>query len=192
MTYYDAYSSGHFDRRSSKLLGNHEARHSERGPDRSAQFREVNALQSSNPPSPKGRNYPGVPSSNVSACWLASVEIKSIDLPGVYSLTPYSEDERVAVDVLTGKMEGLPRPDAILLSARCKPSLPSTGLLAAPVIALGLPTLVLLNMADVFARGGGSLDVLKLAAELGRPGCHGERNSGHRTGRRRTIPARGS
>jgi len=41
--------------------------------------------------------------------------------------------------------------------------------LAKPVIALGLPTLVLLNMADVFAKGGGSLDVLKLATELGTP-----------------------
>jgi len=36
-------------------------------------------------------------------------------LPGVYSLTPYSDDERVAVDVLTGKMDGMPRPDAVLL-----------------------------------------------------------------------------
>ena len=95
-------------------------------------------------------------------------EIRLIDLPGVYSLTPYSEDERVAVDVLNGHMDGLPRPDAILLVLDVT-HLSRQLALAAPVIALGLPTLVLLNMADVFAKGGGSLDVLKLAQELGTP-----------------------
>ena len=33
-------------------------------------------------------------------------EVALIDLPGIYSLTPKSEDERVAVDVLTGRMNG--------------------------------------------------------------------------------------
>src|SRR6516164_1623995 len=33
-------------------------------------------------------------------------EVALIDLPGVYSLTPKSEDEKVAVDVLTGQMPG--------------------------------------------------------------------------------------
>ena len=37
-------------------------------------------------------------------------EVALIDLPGVYSLTPKSEDEKVAVDVLTGKMPGTPPP----------------------------------------------------------------------------------
>jgi ferrous iron transport protein B len=95
-------------------------------------------------------------------------EIRLIDLPGVYSLTPYSDDERVAVDVLTGQMDGLPRPDAVLLVLDVT-HLSRQLVLAKPVIALGLPTLVLLNMADVFAKGGGSLDVLKLATELGTP-----------------------
>src|ERR1700690_4397077 len=42
-------------------------------------------------------------------------EVALIDLPGVYSLTPKSEDEKVAVDVLTGQMPGTPRPDAIIV-----------------------------------------------------------------------------
>src|SRR5687767_13790554 len=41
--------------------------------------------------------------------------LKIIDLPGVYSLSPRSEDERVAHDVLTGNRPGTARPDAILL-----------------------------------------------------------------------------
>jgi len=114
-------------------------------------------------------NYPGITvEQRVGLLAGGGPEIKLIDLPGVYSLTPYSEDERVAVDVLTGKMDGLPRPDAILLVLDVT-NLSRQLVLAASVIALGLPTLVLLNMADVFSKGGGSLDVLKLAAELGAP-----------------------
>jgi ferrous iron transport protein B len=114
-------------------------------------------------------NYPGITvEQRVGLLAGGGPEIELIDLPGVYSLTPYSEDERVAVDVLTGKMDELPRPDAILLVLDVT-NLSRQLVLAAPVIALGLPTLVLLNMADVFTKGGGSLDVLKLAAELGAP-----------------------
>jgi len=114
-------------------------------------------------------NYPGVTVEQRVGMLAGGPEaIRIIDLPGVYSLTPYSDDERVAVNVLTGKMDGLPRPDAILLVLDVT-HLSRHLVLAAPVIALGLPTLVLLNMADVFEKGGGSLDVLKLAEELGTP-----------------------
>ena len=91
-----------------------------------------------------------------------------VDLPGIYSLDPKSEDERVTVDVLHGRMPGTPRPDAVILV------LDSTSLrrhlvLAAEVIALGLPTLVVLNMADVLHRHEGTVDALALARELGTP-----------------------
>src|SRR5208283_3921867 len=42
-------------------------------------------------------------------------EVSLIDLPGVYSLNPKSEDERVTIDVLNGEMHGTERPDAIIL-----------------------------------------------------------------------------
>lgn len=114
-------------------------------------------------------NYPGITveqRSGLLAC--AGREITLIDLPGVHSLTPYSEDARVAVDALTGRMNGVPHPDAVLLV------LDATNLarhltLAAPVIALGLPTLVLLNMGDLLAKRGGAIDKVKLAGELGTP-----------------------
>src|SRR5258707_2212846 len=84
-------------------------------------------------------------------------EVFLVDLPGVYSLTPRTEDERVTHDVLSGEMKGLPRPDAVLLI------LDSTNLsrhlvLAAPVLSLGLPTLVILNIADHLERRGGEVD----------------------------------
>ena len=91
-----------------------------------------------------------------------------IDLPGIYSLNAKSEDERVTVDVLRGRMTGIEPPDAIVLV------LDSTNLgrhlaLAAPVISLGLPTLVLLNMADSLRARSGDIDVLSLARQLGTP-----------------------
>jgi len=114
-------------------------------------------------------NYPGITVEHRSGSFLVQGEqVRVIDLPGVYSLAPFSEDECVAVDVLRGRMEGTPVPDAVLLV------LDATNLtrqldLAISVIALGLPTLVLLNMADLFAKRGGTIDPLKLAQELGAP-----------------------
>ncbi len=98
----------------------------------------------------------------------AGREVYAIDLPGVYSLEPRTEDERVTHDVLLGQMKDLPKPDAVLLI------LDSTNLarhlvLAAPVLSLGLPTLVILNMADDLSRRGGGVDVAELSMQLGSP-----------------------
>ena len=95
-------------------------------------------------------------------------EVILVDLPGVYSLNPRSEDEQVTRDVLKGEMNGIPKPDAVLLI------LDSTNLgrhlvLAAPILALKLPTLVILNMADDLRSRGGQVDTAELASELGAP-----------------------
>jgi len=95
-------------------------------------------------------------------------DVELVDLPGIYSLNPHSEDEQVSFDVLSGKMPGLRRPDAILLIVD------STNLsrhltLAAPILSLGLPTLILLNMADDLRSRGGDVDAAALAKSLGAP-----------------------
>ncbi len=95
-------------------------------------------------------------------------DLTLIDLPGIYSLDPYSEDARVSINVLRGKMAGTPKPDAVLLVLDSL-HLTRQLMLAAPVLALGLPTLVLLNMSDLMASRGGHIDALKLARELGAP-----------------------
>jgi ferrous iron transport protein B len=95
-------------------------------------------------------------------------DLTLIDLPGIYSLSPYSEDARVSIDVLRGKMPGTPKPDAVLLVLDSL-HLTRQLMLAAPVLAMGLPTLVLLNMSDLMESRGGHIDVLKLARELGAP-----------------------
>ncbi len=95
-------------------------------------------------------------------------EIAIVDLPGVYSLNPVSEDERVTVDVLQGRMPGMPRPEAVVVVSDVT-NLNRHLVLAARVIELGLPTLVVLNMADEMRKQGGSIDVLTLARQLGTP-----------------------
>jgi ferrous iron transport protein B len=118
----------------------------------------------------KVANYPGVTVEQRSGL-MAGVgrdDLTLIDLPGVYSLTPYSEDARVSIDVLKGNMPGTPKPDAVLLVLDSL-HLTRQLMLAAPVLALGLPTLVLLNMSDLMESRGGIIDPLKLAKELGAP-----------------------
>ncbi len=95
-------------------------------------------------------------------------EVFLIDLPGVYSLHPRSEDEQVAHDMLKGLRPGYAKPDAVVLI------LDATNLgrhlpLAASVLSLGMPTLVLLNMADDLALRGGEIDVAALSQDLGAP-----------------------
>jgi len=95
-------------------------------------------------------------------------DLTLIDLPGIYSLDPFSEDARVSIDVLTGRMPGTPKPDAVLIVLDSM-HLTRQLMLAAPVLALHLPTLVLLNMSDLMEERGGKIDPLALSQELGTP-----------------------
>ncbi|MGA8531715.1 MAG: ferrous iron transporter B, partial [Acidobacteriaceae bacterium] len=118
----------------------------------------------------KVANYPGVTVEQRVGrlSGIGRSDLTLIDLPGIYGLDSYSEDARVAVEVLRGEMPGTPAPDAILLvldSLHLRRQL----MLAAPVLALGLPTLVLLNMSDLMESRGGRVDTLALAQELGVP-----------------------
>jgi ferrous iron transport protein B len=118
----------------------------------------------------KVANYPGVTVEQHygKLSGIGRGDLTLIDLPGIYSLNTHSEDARVAVDVLHGKMPGAPSPDAVLLvldSLHLQRQL----MLAAPILSLGLPTLVLLNMSDLMETRGGEVDTLALAQELGVP-----------------------
>src|SRR5215467_13142874 len=118
----------------------------------------------------KVANYPGVTvEQHTGVAELPDGRMVSlIDLPGIYSLSPRSEDEQVAYDVLHGKRADTPKPEAVLLV------LDSTNLgrhlmLAAPILALGVPTLLILNMADDLRNRDGELDMRRLSQELGAP-----------------------
>ncbi|HUX46363.1 MAG TPA: ferrous iron transporter B [Terracidiphilus sp.] len=129
----------------------------------------------------KVANYPGVTVEQRMGLMsgIGRDDLTLIDLPGVYSLSPFSEDARVAIDVLQGKMPGSPKPDAVLLVLDSL-HLTRQLMLAAPVLALGLPTLILLNMSDLMESRGGAVDALELARQLGAPVA--QISAVHRTG----------
>lgn len=118
----------------------------------------------------KVANYPGVTVEHRSGRMKAigRGDLTLVDLPGIYSLSTYSEDARVAVDVLTGKMPGMPAPDCVLLVLDAT-HMNRQLMLAAPVFSIGLPTLLLLNMGDQLEARGGRIETLALARELGHP-----------------------
>jgi ferrous iron transport protein B len=95
-------------------------------------------------------------------------EVELIDLPGIYGLTPRSQDERVAIDLLTGKAAGESAPDMLLVlidAAHLRTHLHSILQLR----SLGRPMIVALNMIDLAVRDGLELDVAKLEQRLGVP-----------------------
>ena len=118
----------------------------------------------------KVANYPGVTVEQHMGrmAGIGRSDLTLIDLPGIYSLDAFSEDARVSVEVLRGEMPGTPKPDAVLLVLDSL-HLTRQLMLAAPVLSLGLPTMVLLNMSDLMDARGGVVDPLLLAQELGAP-----------------------
>ena len=118
----------------------------------------------------KVANYPGVTvEKKIGGMKLSSgEEIDLVDLPGACSLDPQSEDERIAVEVLSGRNATVAKPAAAILM------LDSTNLArhlshAPGVLELGIPTLVVLNMADELASRGGAVSATAVAAEIGAP-----------------------
>jgi ferrous iron transport protein B len=92
--------------------------------------------------------------------------VRLIDLPGVHGFSGRALDERVTMDALSGRIAGLREPDAIVLIVDAT-RLETQLLLAEPVLERGLPTLLVLNMADELDRGGGRLKDEVLAREWG-------------------------
>ncbi len=91
-----------------------------------------------------------------------------VDLPGVWSLTPESEDQKIAVSVLHGVQPGVARLDAVLLVVDGT-QLHRYMTLIGEVLACKLPTLVLINMADELTARKGFIDPLAVAREIGTP-----------------------
>lgn len=94
--------------------------------------------------------------------------VSVIDLPGAYSLTPSTPDERVMRDVVLGQRADEPAPDAIVAVVDAT-NLPMNLRLVLELKRLGRPMILSLNMADVARARGLQIDVAKLSAELGMP-----------------------
>lgn len=115
-------------------------------------------------------NYPGVTVERKAghASFADGRPLSLIDLPGSYSLTPSSPDEAVTRDVVLGRQDGQTRPDALIVVVDAA-NLDNHLCFALELIALGLPTVVALNMVDLAERDGLVLDPDRLAEELGVP-----------------------
>ncbi|WP_293701491.1 MULTISPECIES: ferrous iron transporter B [unclassified Sphingopyxis] len=115
-------------------------------------------------------NYPGVTVERKAghASFADGRPMSLIDLPGSYSLTPASPDEAVTRDVVLGQQAGERRPDALVVVVDAA-NLDNHLCFALELIALGLPTVVALNMLDLAERDGLTLDPAILSRELGVP-----------------------
>jgi len=112
-------------------------------------------------------NYPGVTvERRIGRSTFGGVSLDLIDLPGTYSLSPASTDEKIAVDVLFGRVAGTQKPDAILAvidSTRLYQGL----YLLQQLTALGRPMIVALTMIDAAEREGRKIDLKGLEDALG-------------------------
>jgi len=115
-------------------------------------------------------NYPGVTVERKAGRLSLSDgrPVELVDLPGTYSLSPASPDEQVTRDVVLGRQDGEKRPDALVVVVDAS-NLDNHLRFALELIALGLPTVVALNMVDLATRDGLELDAAVLSRELGVP-----------------------
>ncbi len=113
-------------------------------------------------------NYPGVTVERRAGVLKGHADVEVVDLPGTYSLAPRSADERIAHDVLTGRIDGEPVPDAVVCVLDAA-NLERNLYLASQVLDLGLPTVVALNQIDAADAAGLTLDAAGLARDLGVP-----------------------
>jgi ferrous iron transport protein B len=98
----------------------------------------------------------------------ANANIRVLDLPGTYSLSPNSLDEQISRDVLLNRLRELPPPDLIVVVVDAS-NLQRNLYYATQVVELGHPTLIALNMVDVAEVNGQRIDEKKLAEALGVP-----------------------
>lgn len=108
-------------------------------------------------------NWPGVTVEKKEGRYRADKGVVVTDLPGVYSLSPYTPEEIVTRDYL---MSG--KPDAVINLVDAT-NLERNLYLTTQIIDLGIPTVVALNMMDLVEKNGDKIDVDALAKRLGCP-----------------------
>ncbi len=109
-------------------------------------------------------NWPGVTvEKKVGKVTVTGNVMEIVDLPGTYSLTAYSEEEKAARNFLTDD-----RPDAVINVLNAD-SLERNLYLAIQIMELGVPLVLALNMMDEVRKAGKAIDVGLLARLMGCP-----------------------
>ncbi len=98
----------------------------------------------------------------------SSANIRVLDLPGTYSLSPNSLDEQISRDVLLNRLPELPPPDLIVVVVDAA-NLQRNLYYATQVVELGYPTIIALNMIDVAEENGHHINEKKLSEALSVP-----------------------
>ena len=104
-------------------------------------------------------NWPGVTIEKKSGT-IKNTTHEIVDLPGIYSLSPYTEEEKVARAFIFNES-----PDLIINIVDAT-SLERSLYLTTQLLELGIPVLIALNMADMLPKRGLKIDIQKLSYEL--------------------------
>ncbi|MGM9557338.1 MAG: ferrous iron transport protein B [Oscillospiraceae bacterium] len=108
-------------------------------------------------------NFPGVTVDRKSGEIRGQKDCSVVDLPGIYSLRPYTAEEIVSRDFIINE-----KPDAIINIVDAT-NLERNLYLTLQMLSLRVPTVLALNMMDELTGNGGSVDVEKLSQGLGIP-----------------------
>lgn len=108
-------------------------------------------------------NWPGVTVEKKEAKLSRDKSVTITDLPGIYSLSPYSPEERVSRDYLMSS-----EPD-VVIDVIDATNLERNLYLALQVVETGLPVVLALNMADLVEKNGDRIDTRALSARMGAP-----------------------
>ena len=106
-------------------------------------------------------NWPGVTVEKKEGKLKGNSDVIITDLPGIYSLSPYTLEEVVARNYLIQEL-----PDAILNIVDAT-NLERNLYLTTQLVELGIPVVIALNMMDVVRKNGDQIDTKKLEKELG-------------------------
>ena len=108
-------------------------------------------------------NWPGVTVEHKEGSYKKEKDVVITDLPGIYSLSPYTLEEVVARDYLVGE-----RPDAIL-NIVDGTNIERNLYLTTQLIELGIPVVIAINMMDIVRKNGDKIDIELLSKKLGCP-----------------------
>ena len=106
-------------------------------------------------------NWPGVTVEKKEGKLKKHKDVTIMDLPGIYSLSPYTLEEVVARNYLVGE-----RPDAIL-NIIDGTNLERNLYLTTQLTELGIPVVVAINMIDLVKKNGDSINIDELSRQLG-------------------------
>lgn len=108
-------------------------------------------------------NWPGVTVEKKEGKYKEDKDIKITDLPGIYSLSPYTLEEVVSREFLLNDNVD------VVLNIIDGSNLERNLFLTTQILELGIPTVVAINMLDVIEKRKDSIDYKKLSKELGCP-----------------------